>query len=65
MIEVENEEPDPKIVRRLSCKNCGARLRYVPRDVRTTQHTDYGGGTDTYYWIDCPKCKHANEVKQP
>jgi hypothetical protein len=64
-IEVIDDKPDPSVVKELVCKKCGARLRYVPLDVRQTTHVDYGGGSDTYYWIDCPRCKNANSVKQP
>lgn len=56
-VKVIDKEPDPKVVKRVSCGNCGARLEYVPNDVKRRDGTDYGGGPDGAEWVDCPKCE--------
>ena len=33
-VKVIDPTPDPKVVKRVSCENCGARLEYVPLDVQ-------------------------------
>ncbi len=59
-VRVVDETPDPDVVRRVSCGNCGARLEYVPNDVKRRDGTDWAGGPDGEEWVDCPKCgKHA------
>lgn len=55
-VQVVDEAPDPAIVKRVSCRGCGARLEYVPNDVKSYSGTDYGGGPDGMEWVDCPKC---------
>lgn len=56
MVKVIDPTPDPALVKRISCKNCGARLEYMPCDVSSYTHRDYGGGCDTYHYIGCPQC---------
>lgn len=34
MVKVIDETPDPAVVKRVSCRGCGARLEYVPNDVK-------------------------------
>jgi hypothetical protein len=65
MIEVIDEKPDPSVKRKVVCRKCGVKLEYVPLDIRKSVHTDYSGTSDEYFWIDCPRCKEANEVKRP
>ena len=36
---------------------CGSILRVMPRDVESDSCSDYGGGSDTYYWFVCPECR--------
>lgn len=55
-VRVIDPTPDPEVVKRISCHNCGARLEYVPNDVQEYNGRDYGGGPDGQTWIDCPKC---------
>lgn len=47
---------DEKVSRECSCHGCGARIRYYRNDVKSACYTDYGGGSDTSYWINCPSC---------
>lgn len=56
-IKVVDPEPDPKVVRNVTCRECGSRLEYLPIDVQKRDYKDYDGGSDTYYWIDCPTCR--------
>lgn len=66
MVRVLDEKPDPQVVKKISCrKGCGAKLEFVPNDVKDRSYTDYGGGRDTYYWITCPKCGKDVEVSAP
>lgn len=56
MVRIVCDEPDPAVVKKISCRGCGARLEYVPNDVRSRHGTDYGGGPDGAEWVDCPRC---------
>lgn len=56
MVEVLSKEPDPRIAKEVSCGDCGARLRYVPREIKSYHGTDYSGGPDGQEWVDCPNC---------
>jgi DNA-directed RNA polymerase subunit RPC12/RpoP len=60
MVKVISTEPHPTVVKQTVCKNCGATLEYVPKDIESRTYTDYGGGRDTDYFIKCPPC--GNEV---
>lgn len=55
-IRVVSKGPAKEIEKEIVCKNCGATLSYVPRDVKSRHGTDYGGGPDGAEWIDCPEC---------
>ncbi len=63
MVKVISEKPVK--TKKVICSKCGYELEYTGEDVTSTNHTDYGGGTDTYYWIKCPResCKEKVEVK--
>jgi uncharacterized protein with PIN domain len=56
MVKVIKKGPDQSVVKRRVCRNCGATLEYVPKDVKEVNWKDYGGGTNTQKWIDCPEC---------
>lgn len=62
-IKVIDEGPDPSVVKRTVCRNCGAKLEYVPMDVQHRTYKDYDGCSDEYHWIECPKCKEEVMVK--
>lgn len=49
-------EIDPRYIHKASCRDCGAILEYVKKDVKSYSGTDYGGGPDGMDWVDCPKC---------
>lgn len=59
MVRVIDDKPHKSVVKEIVCKNCGATLEYVPMDTRKITHHDYGGGSNTYTVIDCPKCNKA------
>lgn len=56
-IKIVNETPDKSVVKQVVCKHCGVTLDYVPNDVITGTHYDYGGGSDNVYYIVCLNCK--------
>lgn len=56
MVRIVDDGPDPSVVEHVVCRCCGARLEYVPNDVKTRHGHDYSGGPDGSEWIDCPKC---------
>jgi RNase P subunit RPR2 len=62
-VRIVDEKPDPTVVKRTVCRNCGVKLEYLPIDVKERIVTDYGGGSDTIYWIDCPKCQNHVSLK--
>lgn len=49
----------PIKTKKCTCTKCGYELEYTGEDVSFYNHTDYGGGSDTYYFIICPRetCK--------
>jgi hypothetical protein len=56
-VKVIKKKPDQSVVKRVVCRNCGATLEYVPKDVHRWDGTDMGGGPDGEEWINCPECK--------
>ncbi len=56
MVRIVDEGPDPSVVKHVVCRGCGAKLEYVPNDVKERHGHDYSGGSDGSEWIDCPKC---------
>lgn len=69
-MQVISKGPDPQGGKELRCRGtgfgttagCGALLLVTPRDVQRSSHTDYGGGSDTYYWFVCPECNARTDV---
>ncbi len=57
-VKVVEVKPDASVVKQVICKQCGAKLEYVPNDVESYHGTDIGGGPDGQEWIDCPNCGH-------
>lgn len=55
-IKIIDNTPDPSVVKRIVCNNCGVKLEYTPSDVKTVNGTDYSGGPDGCDYIPCPKC---------
>lgn len=61
-IKIIDPNPSPQVVKQCICRNCGVTLEYTPADTRKQTIRDYGGGSDTYKFIDCPKCGEAINV---
>lgn len=56
MVAIVSTSPDASVVKHVICRNCGATLAYVPRDVKNRIDTDYTGGRDNVRFIICPNC---------
>lgn len=54
-IKIIDSTPDPKVVKRRTCYNCGVLLEYTPNDTRTVKQPEIGG-IDVFKVIDCPNC---------
>jgi DNA-directed RNA polymerase subunit RPC12/RpoP len=64
MVKVISTGPDQSVVKRVVCRNCGATLEYVPRDIQSRSYTDYGGDSNIDYYINCPPCGEKVYVKR-
>ena len=64
MVRVVDVGPDKSLVKEVVCKNCSATLEYVPRDIESRTFSDYGGGSDTIYFIKCPPCGEEVYIKR-
>jgi len=48
---------DPSVVKRATCRECGAINEYKPNEVRTLwKSIDYGGGSDVGRGFNCAQC---------
>jgi len=56
MIKIIDETPEPEVVKRAVCRNCGVTLEYTPADTRSEIGIDYSGCSDIYTLINCPNC---------
>jgi DNA-directed RNA polymerase subunit RPC12/RpoP len=63
MVTIIDPKPDKSVFKEVICRHCGVKLQYIPKDVRSRAVWDYGGGKDTYRWIDCPGCSYEVEVR--
>lgn len=63
-IRIVEEKPDPSVVRKVVCRNCGVSIEYLPVDIQEGRDTDYTGSSDIYHFIECPKCKKEIRVKR-
>ena len=64
MIRIIDDKPHPTVVKEAICKNCGVTIEYTPNEVISKSVSDYGGGSDTYYHVPCPKCDAKIYVTQ-
>ena len=55
MVRVVETKPDPAVVKRTICHNCGLTLEYTPADVTMVNFADYTG-SDWQRAIKCPQC---------
>ena len=63
MVIVVKTEPHTSVVREVICRNCGATLQYVPKDVQEIKVHDYTGDFDIAKFINCPPCGNKVYVK--
>ena len=49
-------------LKRTTCSHCAAILEYALVDTETKVIRDYGGGSDTYRFLTCPRCKEKVSV---
>lgn len=54
----------PSEERTIIHRECGAKIGYYLNEIQSTTYTDYGGGRDTYYYINCPNCGKPIEVSK-
>lgn len=60
MVEIVGD--DPQIKKRVTCRECGAILEYTPIETISAKHTDYSGSTETWHYVECPRCSNKQEV---
>lgn len=53
---------EPELEKQVTHKKCGALIGYYPKEVQSSVYHDYGGGSDTWYYIICPNCSEKIEV---
>lgn len=49
-------------VKQVTCPDCSSVLEYVKNEVQSYDTLDYSGGTDRYYYVNCPCCSHKVHV---
>lgn len=47
---------DEKQEKQVTHRECGAVIGYFKNEEKSYLHHDYGGGSDTVYYITCPHC---------
>ena len=72
MRKLANASENPNIWKKeVTCTGAGWQQTGTPchslfeidaRDIKRRTHTDYGGGTDTYYGFVCPDCGCFTEI---
>ena len=63
MVKVLDPNPHKSVVAEHICKNCGATLEYVPKDIQERKISDYTGDTDVVQYIVCPQCSDKQTVR--
>jgi len=54
---------DKKIIRKATCKQCGAKLEYYPKEIKSQALYSMGEYDGTHYWIVCPECNKEVTVR--
>lgn len=63
MARVLDPKPQSDVEKQMSCQQCGALIAYVPNDIIKKTFSDYGGGSDTYNYVNCPNCQKDTRIK--
>lgn len=64
-VKVVSKKPAASVVKKCTCKNCGVKVTYLPKDVTEQNAEDfYGCGTGGMKWITCPSCKEQIILKK-
>lgn len=51
---------DKSKMKQITHSSCGAVIEYFDYEVkRVVEDEPYGGGTDTYNYLQCPNCKYT------
>ena len=58
MARVIDPKPQEGVEKQIDCTGCGARIAYVPNDIKEYHGTDISGGPDGREWVVCPNCGH-------
>jgi len=61
MVDIVGYDEEKK--KKVTCRECTAILKYALTEVKSRVDSDYGGGSDTVYFITCPGCGHQIQVK--
>jgi hypothetical protein len=61
-MRVVDPAPSPDVEKQIACSECGARLAYVPKDVKDYA-TSCMGDTGHRWFIECPLCKGTTTVR--
>lgn len=54
---------DKKVLRRITCKQCGSKLEYLPKEIKSEVLSSFGEYDGTRYWIICPECNNEVTVR--
>lgn len=57
MVEIIGHNKE--IMKTVTCKECGAILRYGKHDIQTYRGHDYSGGSDGRDYISCAGCPNT------
>lgn len=64
MVRLISVEPNPMVEKDATCRGCGAKMKYVPNDVRNRSYKDYTGCSEVVEFINCPNCAQEVIVRQ-
>lgn len=63
MNAIEKVGDDESAKKRVTCKDCGSILQYLPIDIKQGKES-HQGDVDYVYYIECPCCKNNVRVKR-
>lgn len=62
MVTVKSSTPTK--TKEIACSKCTYLLEYTGEDVETRTVHDYGGGSEVFSWIVCPRCNQDVSVER-